>query len=139
MSRDRGTVLPLLVLGFLLAGTLLAASVAGSAALVAHRRLAADCDGAALAGAAALDRTRVGNPGDTGVLALDPAGVARAVTEQLAASAPAVAATTRVGGGAVTVVCRRTVRVPFGAIIARPHGILETATARASTVIRPST
>lgn len=55
-SRDDGTVIPLLVLGFLLAGTLLAAAVAGSAALVAHRRLAADCDGAALAGATALDR-----------------------------------------------------------------------------------
>lgn len=138
-GRDRGTVIPLLVLAFLLAGTLLAASVAGSAALVAHRRLAADCDGAALAGAAALDRAGVTNASGAGVLALDPAGAARAVTDHLAAAAPAVAATTRVRRGAVTVVCRRTVRVPFGAIIARPHGIRETATARASTVIRPST
>ena len=138
-GRDRGTVIPLLVLAFLLAGTLLAASVAGSAALVAHRRLAADCDGAALAGAAALDRAAVANASGTGVLVLDPVGAARAVTDHLAAAAPAVTATTRVGPGAVTVVCRRTVRVPFGAIIARPHGIRETATARASTVIRPST
>jgi hypothetical protein len=50
-------VIPLLVLAFLLAGTVLAASVAGSPALVAHRRLAADCDGAALAGAAEVDRS----------------------------------------------------------------------------------
>jgi hypothetical protein len=162
--RDDGTVIPLLVLGFLLAGTLLAASVAGSAALVAHRRLAAACDGAALAGAGALDRTRLGSPalpagvpaapadpaapGDpvgrgiprtTRVLPLDPRAAARSALAYLAAAAPGVSATASTDGATVTVHCAWTVRVPFEAVIARPHGIRETATARASTVTRPST
>ena len=173
-DRDDGTVIPLLVLGFLLAGTLLAAAVAGSAALVAHRRLAADCDGAALAGASAIDRASLdrsalgaappaaagsadrtarpaaGNAGGAappatgtadgaGDLPLDPAAAARAATAYLEAAAPGTAAAVRTDRTTVTVVCRRTVRVPFGAVIARPHGIRETATARAGTVLRPST
>ena len=160
-SRDDGTVIPLLVLGFLLAGTLLAAAVAGSAALVAHRRLAADCDGAALAGATALDRPALattlpapgppataedpaaargeGNADGTGGLPIDSVAVARAVTAYLRAAAPGTTATSRTDGTTVTVVCTRTARVPFGAVIARPHGIRETATARARTVLRPST
>lgn len=225
-GRDDGTVIPLLVLGFLLAGTLLAAAVAGSAALVAHRRLAADCDGAALAGATALDRTALatalsapgppslsgtaddqpappataddpqlpagtagtagdppalpataddpaappatagdppaapatadyppatagdpvagagpdgGNADGAGGLPLEPVAAARAVTAYLAAAAPGTIARVRTDGTTVTVACTRTARVPFGAVIARPHGIRETATARAGTVLRPST
>jgi hypothetical protein len=135
---EEGTVIPLVVLVFLLAGTLLAASVAGSAALVAHRRLAADCDGAALAAAAELDRGRLGNPGATGLLALDGARARAAATAYLARAAPATTATI-VAGTSVTVTCRTTVRVPFGAVIARPHGIRASATATAATVSRPST
>jgi hypothetical protein len=158
-GRDDGTVIPLLVLGFLLAGTLLAASVAGSAALVAHRRLAADCDGAALSGAAALDRPAlttalpppdpagarpaagegVGNADGTGGLPVDPVTAGRAATAYLETVAPGTGATVHTDRTTVTVVCRRTVRVPFGAVIARPQGIRETATARARTVVRPST
>ena len=190
-GRDDGTVIPLLVLGFLLAGTLLAAAVAGSAALVAHRRLAADCDGAALAGATALDRSALsrsalgpapydaggtpppsagstdtappsagstdgtappaahdaggtpppsaGKADGAGDLPLDPVAAGRAVTAYLEAAAPGTIATVRTDRTTVSVVCRRTVRVPFGAVIARPHGIPETATARAGTVLRPST
>jgi hypothetical protein len=170
-GRDDGTVIPLLVLGFLLAGTLLTASVAGSAALVAHRRLAADCDGAALAGASALDRTALnaalppaggpgaaaatgepgtaepgepgtadaGNPAVAQGLPLDGTAAAHAARAHLAVAAPGTTATIRTDRTTVTVVCARTVRVPFGAVIARPHGIRETATARAGTVVRPST
>ena len=132
-------MIPLLVLGFLLAGTLLAASAAGSAALVAHRRLAADCDGAALAGATALDRAeggkrrwRRGSAARRRCGGPDRRGLSRCRRARHPAR-------TSTPAGTVTVVCRRTVRVPFGAIIARPHGIRETATARAPTVLRPST
>jgi hypothetical protein len=169
--RDDGTVIPLLVLGFLLAGTLLAASVAGSAALVAHRRLAAACDGAALAGAAAVDRTRLasptiparaataapadpatpadpaaagevgrrGIPGGARVLPLDRRAAARSAIAYLATAVPGVGGTASTDGATVTVRCAWTVRVPFEAVIAHPHGIRETATARASTMTRPST
>lgn len=79
-ERDAGTVLPLLVLGFLLGTMVLAAATAGTAALVARRELAAICDGAALAGATALDRTVLADPtgpdpaGPDGA-GLDPAGL----------------------------------------------------------------
>ena len=141
MSRDpeAGTVIPLLALAFLLAGTVLAASVAGSAALVAHRRLAADCDGAALAGATVVDRARAGNPHGTGALPLDAAAAARSAAAYLGAVAPGTRARTTAAAGTLTVICARTVRVPFGAVIARPHGIPAIATARAATVARPST
>lgn len=132
-------MIPLVVLGFLLAGTLLVASVAGGAALVAYRRLAADCDGAALAGAAAVDRAGLANPGRTGVLPLDRAAAEGVANDYLRSTAPAVTATSTTTPTTVTLVCRTTVRVPFGAAIARPHGISESATATAGTVIRPST
>lgn len=65
--------------------------------------------------------------------------MARAVTAYLRAAAPGTTVTSGTDGTTVTVVCTRTARVPFGAVIARPHGIRETATARARTVLRPST
>lgn len=165
---DGGTVIPLLVVGFLLAVTLLAASTAGAAALVARRRLAADCDAAALAGAAALDRTALtaGTPPDPAGSLPDPAESlppgGSGTTEPLppGASGPTVplgldpvAVLAAVRGAAesgtevrpttdgvtVTVHCRRIAAVPFGAVLGRPHGIERTAVSRAQTRIRPST
>lgn len=165
-SADAGTVLPLVVLCFLLAGTLLTASVAASAAFLAHRQLVALCDGAALAGAAALDRTALdrtalGAPGTSTAgtstptaaespvvagdpaLALDPVAVGAAVeryrTDTGQAGLAVVAGT---DGRTVTTRCRRMARVPFGAVLGRPDGIERTAVARARSVLltrRPST
>jgi len=154
-------VLPLLLLGFLLAVTVLAATTAGGAALVARRQLAAACDGAALAGAAALDRTALStappppaNPdtatgradvreaasGDEeGILALDRDAVPAAVVAHLGGLGTPTDADARTDGRTVLVRCRRTVRVPFGAVIGRPDGIERVATARARAVLRPST
>jgi len=136
--RDGGTVLPLLVLGVLLAATLLAASTAAGAALVARRQLAAVCDGAALAGASALDRSTVDTEGADRPPAmgypLDPAGARRAVRAYLAAAGPDVLADVGTDRGTVTVRCRRTVSVPFGHVLGRPDGIVRTAVSRARTV-----
>ena len=68
-GADRGTVLPLVLLSFLLAGLLVTAGTAASAAFLAQRDLAGVCDGAALAGAAALDRAALARsrPGADGV------------------------------------------------------------------------
>ena len=169
--RDGGTVLPLLLLGFLLAGTVLAAATAGGAALVARRQLAAACDGAALAGAAALDRTALStvtappdpDPGgvtgrregpgagrgttgrdDQGgggarVLPVDRDRARAAVVAHLAGVGTATGADVRTDGRTVVVRCRRTARLPFGAVIGRPDGIERVATARARAVLRPST
>ena len=76
-SEDAGTVIPLVLLCFLLAGTLVTAGIAASAAFLAQRDLAGICDGAAVAAAAgAVDRTALaarpdGVPGPalTGALA----------------------------------------------------------------------
>ncbi|HST66488.1 MAG TPA: hypothetical protein VLM05_14985, partial [Mycobacteriales bacterium] len=86
-----------------------------------------------------LDRAARANTGGTGGLVIDGPGAARAARAYLAVAAPGTGGAVRTEGTTVVVVCRRTVRVPFGAVIARPHGIPETATARARTVVRPST
>lgn len=159
--RDAGTVLPLLVLGFVLGTTVLAAGTAGTAALVARRELAATCDGAALAGATALDRTALDRtaldrtgPEQAGPDPDDPAG-RPAARDRYATTLPldprtAIAAvedyvdpgtdvTVGTDGRTVTVRCRRLAKVPFGAVLGRPHGIERTAVSRARSRIRPST
>ncbi|HZB48724.1 MAG TPA: hypothetical protein VE547_06475, partial [Mycobacteriales bacterium] len=79
MARaDGGTVLPLLLLGFLLGGLLVTAGTAASAAFLAQRDLAGVCDGAALAGAAALDRAALDRA------ALDRAALDRAALDRAA-------------------------------------------------------
>ena len=155
---DAGTVVPLLLVGFLLAVTLFAGFTAGAAALVARRQLAADCDATALAGATALDRTALttrpeavppadpADPADSAdsadpadpatALPLDPRAVAIAVR---AAAGPRTAATATTDGRTVTVECRRTTLVPFGALLGRPDGVERTAVSRARTRLRPST
>lgn len=154
--RDAGTVLPLLVLGFVLGTTVLAAATAGTAALVARRELAATCDGAALAGATALDRTALTHPTGpdpagpdpvgTGprptrnpyatTLPLDPTAVVAAVEDYVD---PATEVAVGTDGRTVTVRCRRLAKVPFGAVLRRPQGIERTAVSRARSRIRPST
>jgi hypothetical protein len=100
-SRDGGTVLPLLVVSVVLAVTVLAAATAGSRTLLERRRLVADCDAAALAGAAAVDRR----------LRID---LPRARAAVRAALPPTTAAEAGTDGAVLTVRCRRPVRVPFG-------------------------
>ena len=157
--RDAGTVLPLLVLGFVLGTTVLAAATAGTAALVARRELAATCDGAALAGATALDRTALDRTAldrtalthptgpdpagqvparklDATTLPLDPRSAVAAVKDYVD---PTTDVTVGTDGRTVTVRCRRLVKVPFGAVLGRPQGIERTAVSRARSRIRPST
>jgi hypothetical protein len=53
-------MIPLIMLCFILAGTLVCASIAASAAFLAQRDLAGVCDGAAIAAANAISRARLG-------------------------------------------------------------------------------
>jgi hypothetical protein len=176
VSRDDGTVVPLVLLSFLLAGLLVTAGTAASAAFLAQRDLAGVCDGAALAGAAAvdraaLDRADVGRaPADVGraaadrapadrapadraaadrtaadrsarrgaALPLDPAAVGAAVERyRERAARPDLVLTAGTDGRTVTVECRRTVRIPFGAVLGRGGGLPRTAVARARSVLLP--
>jgi hypothetical protein len=60
LSGDRGTMIPMIMLCFLLAATFGCASIAASAAFLAQRDLAGACDGAAIAAANAISRAAVG-------------------------------------------------------------------------------
>ena len=142
-GADRGTVLPLVLLSFLLAGLLVTAGTAASAAFLAQRDLAGVCDGAALAGAAALDRAALARPrpGTDGVggLPLDRAEVAAAVgSYRHHAARPGLVLTAGTDGRTVTVTCRRTVRIPFGAVLGKAGGLDRTAVARARTALLPA-
>ena len=143
-GADRGTVLPLVLLSFLLAGLLVTAGTAASAAFLAQRDLAGVCDGAALAGAAALDRAALARPrpGADGVgpgLPLDRAEVAAAVgSYRHHAARPGLVLTAGTDGRTVTVTCRRTVRIPFGAVLGKAGGLDRTAVARARTALLPA-
>lgn len=136
MSRgDGGTVLPLVLLGFLLAGLLVTAGAAASAAFLAQRDLAGSCDGAALAAAASA----VHGPTVEGdALPLDPVKVAAAAERyRLRAGRPGLVLAASTDGRTVTVRCRRTVRIPFGAVLGKPDGLPRTAVARARSVLLP--
>ena len=131
---DGGTMVPMIVLCFLLAGTFVAGSVAASAAFLAQRDIAGVCDGAALAAANAVDRSAVGSGGAAAdSLPLSAASVAAAVgrygrTQGAGDGAAFIAET---DGTTVTVTCRRTVRIPFGALLGYGDGLDRTAVARA--------
>jgi len=137
-TKDAGTAIPLILLCFLLAGTFVTASTAASAAFLAQRDLAGICDGAAVAAAArGIDRGALGGDGEG--LPLDPAAVAGTVDRyrgQAGRDGLTVTATT--DGRTVTVICTRTVRIPFGAVLGHPGGLARTATARARSPLLPA-
>jgi hypothetical protein len=149
VATERGTTIPLVLLCFLLAGTLVTASTAASAAFLAQRDLAGRCDGAAVAAATAVVPIAAGNrsaPVDgseeaTPALRLDPARVAATVARYRAETAvdggPPMAATASTDGVTVTVTCHRTVRIPFGAVLGHPRGLERTAVARARSPLLP--
>jgi hypothetical protein len=155
VAGDRGTMIPMIIMCFLLAGTLVCASVAASAAFLAQRDLAGVCDGAAIAAASGVSRDRLGSPPvdapdthqdggqdtaddgwdpDAGVLPLDADLVERALADyqsQASAAGSPVLLTAETDGQLVTVVCRRTVRIPFGALLGYRNGLERVAVAHA--------
>ena len=133
--RDDGTIIPLVLLSFLLAGLIGTAGTAASAAFLAQRDLAGVCDGAALAAAAGVDRGGI----DDDALPLDPSAV-RAAAERYRGRAgkPGLALRARTDGRTVTVECHRTVRIPFGAVLGRAGGLERTAVARARAAVLPA-
>ena len=135
---DGGTMVPMIMLCFLLAGTFVAGSVAASAAFLAQRDLAGVCDGAAVAAANAVDRSAVGSGGAAAdSLPLSAASVLAAVgrygrTQDAGVGAgDGTAFIAETDGTTVTVTCRRTVRIPFGALLGYGDGLDRTAVARA--------
>jgi hypothetical protein len=141
-DRDAGSTLPLVLLCFLLALLLVAGTVAASSAFLAQRDLQSDCDGAAVAGAGAIDPGAVygGGPGLPAELPVTEAAAQTAVEGYAARAglaATTFAVTVSADGGEVGVACGRTVRVPFGAMFGLGDGLDRTAGSRARSPLRP--
>lgn len=134
---DRGSILPMVTGCFVVAALMVCGAIAASAAFLAQRDLASVCDGAAVAAASAVDEGRVYAGGAADQLPLDAAGVQVAVDEHLSRTPPpSVTAATGTDGETVTVVCRRTVAIPFGAVFGFADGLEREATAHARSPLR---
>jgi hypothetical protein len=139
---DDGSTLPLVLLCFLVGLLFVAGFVAASSAFLAQRDLQSDCDGAAVAGAAAVDSPDLYVPAAGGLspelpLATDAAATAVAEYAARAGLGDTSLAATVTGRAEVAVVCGRTVAVPFGAVFGLGDGVRRTAHSGARSPVRP--
>jgi uncharacterized membrane protein len=134
---DRGTIIPMIIMAFVVAGLVIVGSVVAGSAFLAQRDLQSVCDGAAIAGAQALDdsefyRNGIGSDG-----ALPLGGVQSAVDTYAAqdATSPAdrvqVSATVDDDHVTVAVACAKTAHLTFGAVFGYGSGLDQHATAHA--------
>jgi hypothetical protein len=138
LSDDRGSTIPL-ILGFFLIGLLMVAgAVLASDAFTHQRDLQSVCDGAAIAGANAIDgpaaRTRRLST------ALPLAAVQAAVQDYLAEDAGRAEVSVQAGvsadGNTVLADCRVTTRLAFTRLIGRPDGIDQHARSQARGIVQ---
>jgi hypothetical protein len=138
---DRGSTLPFVLLCFLLALLLVAGTVAASAAFLAQRDLQSDCDGAAVAGAAAVDPAALyGGNGvreELPVAAEDAQAAIAGYAGRAGLGDTSFAVTVSAGGGAVAVACARQVTIPFGRMFGLGEGVVRTAESGARSPVRP--
>ena len=138
VADDRGSTIPL-ILGFFLLGLLLVAgAVMASDAFTHQRDLQSVCDGAAVAGANAIDRPAARTHELTATLPL--AAVQAAVQGYLAAdparSAVSVQAAVSADGSTVLVDCHIRTKLAFAGIIGRSGGIDQHARAQAQGIVQ---
>ncbi len=153
LAGDAGTMIPMIVLCFLLAGLFVTTSIAASAAFLAQRDLAGVCDGAAIAAANAFaghDASPIAGGEASPIAGGEASQVTGGVPDSLPLSDESVAAAVALyrahqlseadrtlemsattDGRVVTVTCQRTVRIPFGAVLGYGDGLERTAVARA--------
>jgi hypothetical protein len=133
VRREVGSVTPLVVGAVLIAGLVVTATVAASAAFLAQRDLAGFCDGAAVATAAGATTTD-----ENGDPAVDPARVDAALRDYAttAHDGDRTTTTATTDGSTVAVTCARRTRIPFGAVLGAPDGLDRTVVARARPVAR---
>lgn len=133
---DRGTMIPLL-LGFFLVALLLTVGVtAASKAFLAQRDLQAQCDGAALSAADALDEGGTYRHADSDRLRLSGPGVDAAIASYFAVGGGAVDYSSDTDGTRVVLTCRTVAELPFGATFGYPEGLPRTATSSADAPLR---
>ena len=144
-ADERGTILPL-VAGFTVIALLLVlGAIDASAAFLAQRDLASVCDGAALSAAQSVSPQSVyERSAGQATLPLDAGLVTQAVRtyqdRNYAGDAGGLSMDASVvdaaGGPTVTVVCRRTARLPFGALVGYANGLPRTAVSSARAPLR---
>lgn len=137
LSDDRGSTIPL-ILGFFLIGLLMVAgAVLASDAFTHQRDLQSVCDGAAIAGANAIDGPAARTHELTTTLPL--AAVQAAVQDYLAEDAARGEVSVQaavVDGSTVLADCRVTTRLAFTRLIGRPDGIDQHARSQAQGVVQ---
>jgi hypothetical protein len=137
LADDRGSTIPLILGFFLIALLIVAGAVMASDAFTRQRDLQSVCDGAALAGANAID----GPAARTQALgsSLPLAAVEAAVEDYLARDpgrSPVQVRTEISGGDTVLADCRVRTKLAFAAIIGRGDGIEQHAESQAQGHIR---
>jgi hypothetical protein len=138
VADDRGSTIPL-ILGFFLIGLLMVAgAVMASDAFTHQRDLQSVCDGAAVAGANAIDGPAARTQELTATLPL--AAVQAAVQDYLAAdpgrSAVSVQAAVSADGSTVLADCRISTQLAFAGIIGRSDGIEQHARSQAQGIVQ---
>ncbi|HEX3812573.1 MAG TPA: pilus assembly protein TadG-related protein [Mycobacteriales bacterium] len=130
---DSGSIIPMILMAFVVAGLVIVGSVVAGSAFLAQRDLQSVCDGAAIAGAQALDdpefyKSGVGSDG-----ALPLGGVQSAVEQYAGSGSDRAAVTASVADDRVTVsvACAKTSHLTFGAVFGYGSGLQQHATAHA--------
>jgi Putative Flp pilus-assembly TadE/G-like len=138
VAGDRGSTIPL-ILGFFLIGLLVVAgSVMASDAFTKQRDLQSVCDGAAVAGANAIDGAAARTRALTATLPL--AAVQAAVQNYLAEDASRARVSVQAGlsadGGTVLADCRIRTQLAFAGLIGHRDGIEQHARSQAQGVVQ---
>lgn len=130
---DEGSLIPMILMAFVVAGLIIVGSVVGGAAFLAQRDLQSECDGAAIAAAQALDDPDFYRNGVGSDQTLPLGGVQQAVDRYAAEDDRGVQMIASVEDDHVTVAvaCSRTAHVTFGAVFGYGNGIDQHASAHA--------
>lgn len=122
-GSDSGTILPLILLSFLLAILMVCGGIAASSAFLSQRDLSSRCDGAALAAAQGLNKGGYYKNVFAENRPVD--GLAQSkVDAYLAANGPVdVDAVAHVKDGVVTVHCTTRANIPFAKMFGYPDGV----------------
>lgn len=130
---DEGSLIPMILMAFVVAGLIIVGSVVAGGAFLAQRDLQSECDGAAIAGAQALDDPDFYRNGVGSDQALPLGGVQQAVDKYAAEDGNHVRMIASVADDHVTVAlaCSKTAHVTFGAVFGYGDGLREHATAHA--------
>lgn len=134
LASDTGSMIPMIILAFSIAGLVITGSISAGSAFLAQRDLQSACDGAAIAGAQALGNQRYYHSSHLSDLPLGnvQAAVDQYVAENAAVDRNVVRAAASVGqdGTTVTVRCAEHVDIPFQTVFS-PGGLDRDATASA--------